>query len=281
MSVVWCNGEFQSGQLRINRHERGLLLGDGIFETLLVLGGVALWCEQHLERMAGAAGELGLPFDRSLVQQAVAAVLQGATPEPQVLRLTLTRGAAARGLAGDGAEPHLLITLDPFAAALIFQPCRLQVARIRRNEFAPSSRLKTTSYIDAIAAAREVADVADDAVMLNSRGAVASTTIANLFLIRGNDLITPARDQGLLPGIMRGLVLAHAAAIGLTPCERPVALDDLTSADSIFLTNSLRLLRPVTSLNGKALSGGGARLVQDLLCRLTQDHCGISPANLV
>ncbi|MEQ1524409.1 MAG: aminotransferase class IV, partial [Aestuariivirga sp.] len=253
MSAVWFNGTFVTGALPLDPHDRGFLLGDGVFETVAVINHKPLWLDEHVQRMAHAATELGIAFSAEGTFSGLTEVLKKSAAPCEVLRITLSRGKAARGLAGDGTSPSLLITLEEFSARNFFQPCRLKVSQVRRNEFAPSSRLKTLSYIDGIAAAREVAVDADDALMLNTSGHVASATVANIFVLRGDELITPSLDQGILPGIMRRVLLDHAKKLGLKSVERAVPLEDLVRADAVFLCNSLRFIRPFTTLNGEPL----------------------------
>ncbi len=280
MSVVWFNGQLVAGPLPLDAHDRGFLLGDGVFETVAVLNHKSLWLDEHLQRMARAASELGIPLDGQAISAGVEAVLAKSQSQCEVLRVTLSRGKASRGLAGDGASPSLLITLDGFAPANLFQSCRLKVSTIRRNEFAPSSRLKTLSYIDGIAAAREVASAADDALMLNTAGHVASSTIANIFLLRGGELITPSLDQGILPGITRRTLLDYAAESGFRPVERAVSQEELLGAEAVFLCNSLRFIRRVTELDGEPLGQGPLDELKDGLCLLARKICGIDPRTL-
>lgn len=277
MSRVWLNGNFTDGSLTLDARDRGFLSGDGVFETIAVINHQALWLDEHLQRMALAAEELGIPFDSQRLRGGVAAVLRKSRDGLEVLRLTLSRGVTARGLAGDGSEPNLLITLDAFAVQNLFQPCRLKVSTIRRNEFAPSSRLKTLSYIDGIMAAREVAGDADDALMLNTSGHVASATIGNIFLTRNGELVTPALDQGILAGITRRVLLDSTPR----PVERTVHLSDLFNADAVFLSNSLRFIRPVSHINGESLVTGSLDGLKDALCGLAQRQCGIDPRSLI
>src|SRR6185369_16349941 len=115
----------------------------------------------------------------------------------------------------------------------------------------PASRLKTLSYIDCILAAREAARAGvDDALVLNTAGRIACSTIANVFVITGTSLLTPPISEGALPGIIRGRVLALAKAAELAADERPMSIAELMSADAVFLTNSIRLVRPVAAIEG-------------------------------
>ena len=281
MSAIWFNGQFVDGALPLDAHDRGFLLGDGVFETVAVINHKPLWLDEHLQRMSQAAAELGIPFRAEGLFAGLGEVLKKSKTQFEVLRITLSRGKTSRGLAGDGTAPSLLITLDGFDAKNLFEPCRLKVSQARRNEFAPSSRLKTLSYIDGIAAAREVAADADDALMLNTRGHIASSTVANVFLLQRNELVTPSLNQGILPGITRRVLLDSAKSMGFAPVEKTVSLEDLFRADAVFLCNSLRFVRPVTELNGEPL---GKRQLDDLkdgLGAIAKQHCGVDPRALM
>ena len=249
--TVWCNGAFVDN-LTLDVAERGLMLGDGIFETIAMREGKAIWLDQHLTRMAGTAETLGLPCDESKVRNALAEVLLKSSSPSEVLRITLTRGPTGRGFAINGDKPSLILSLNPFDRSKLPPSVRLATSSIRRNTTAPSSFHKTLSYVDGVAAAREVASQADDALMLNTMGHVASTTIANIFLLQGQALITPSLDQGILNGIARGTLVGGATELGLTVQNRAVIPEELATADAIFLTNSLRLATPVSSINGKS-----------------------------
>jgi branched-chain amino acid aminotransferase len=281
LSVVWFNGQFADGTLPLDAHDRGFLLGDGVFETVAVINHKPLWLDEHLQRMSHGAAELGIPFNAQGLFSGLGEVLKRSQAQFEVLRITLSRGKTARGLAGDGTSPSFLITLDAFDAKNLFQPCRLKVSQVRRNEFAPSSRLKTLSYIDGIAAAREVVADADDALMLNTRGHVASSTVANIFMLRGNELVTPSLNQGILPGIMRHVFLDSAKSMGFAPVEKVVSLEDLFRADAVFLCNSLRFIRPVITLNGEPLGKRSIDGLGDGLSAMARKHCGIDPRALM
>ena len=278
MSRTWLNGRLVDGLLELERGERGLLLGDGLFETLLVLNRTPLWGNMHFARLEAAAHELGIGFDRDVLDDALEEVLEDAPQGHGVLRVTLTRGTAVRGLGASGGSPSLLLTLDPFDPALMLKPVALATATVRRNASSISCRLKTLSYIDNIAAAREaVAHGVEDALMLNTDGNVACSTIANIFLLKGKTLFTPARDQGILTGVTRQAVVHAAPHLGLVAEERAVAPAELLEADAVFLTNSLRLIRPVTALDKQPLKQADLSALVERLCEAARLQCGHDP----
>lgn len=251
----------------VSVEDRGFTLGDGVFDTALALDGAVFARARHVGRLVAAAQRIGIGLEAAAVEAALDAAL---TAEPTILRTTVTRGTAARGLWPTSAgAPTVVVTRAPWSPALLGQPARLITATGRRNEFSPTANLKTLGYLDHILAAREAAAGVDDALLLNTRGRVACTTIANVFALIAGRLVTPALSEGCLPGIMRALVIEAAPRLGLAVEERPLAPAALTGADAVFLTNSVRFLRPVTALDGIALGDehDTIRNLQDIIWR--------------
>jgi branched-chain amino acid aminotransferase/4-amino-4-deoxychorismate lyase len=233
--------------------DRGLLLGDGLFETLLYDGTGLQRFEAHLARMVRGCAVLGLePPDPAAARRLALETLKarGLEGGPAVVRLTLTAGSG-RGLERpDPSSGRLLCNVSP--AADPPPPARLVTVQVRRNDSSPASRVKALSYLDNILARREArAAGADEALMLNTRGEVACAAAANLFWIAGRRLFTPALECGVLDGIMRAAALQAAEALGVMAVETRSGLEALEAADALFLTNSLVGLRPVAVLDGR------------------------------
>lgn len=236
--------------------DRGLTLGDGLFETLLARDGDLVAFEAHLARMTAGCAVLGLPPpDLDLARRLCGEALTQADLQMgrAAVRLTLTAGSGGRGLTRPAAPaPRLFATAAP--APRSSGPARVIVASARRNEGSPTSRLKTLSYLDNVLARREAeAAGADEAVMLNTRGEVACAAAANLFWRSGGRLFTPALACGVLDGIVRGQILAGARAEGRPVEEVTLGADALAGAEALVLTNSLIGVRPVSSLDGRSL----------------------------
>ncbi len=247
MNVVWFQGEFVDGPLAIDPTERGLLLGDGLFETLAVIDQKPLWLNQHLKRLEAAAREVGITYDSVYIFATINRVLAHWPETSGVMRITLTRGAVARGLALGGEAPSLMISISTFDEALRFAPCTLGLVDVVRHSMSPSTRLKTLSYFDNVMAARQAASLGfDEALMLNEHGHVACSSVGNLFLVKGTSLITPQLDQAILPGIMRQVILDLAPRLGFDISEGQISFSELANADGVFISNSLRILRPVS-----------------------------------
>lgn len=252
----------EAGAAPFDLADRGLTLGDGLFETIAVFRGRPIALGDHFRRLAAAAEEIRLPLDRHVFTREIDALLAAIGGADAVIRFTVTRGAGARGLALPAdARPNVIAAASPYPADALYAPVRLATAAVRRNPTSFASRAKTLSYLDSVLAFDEARRAgADDALMLNTSENVASTAMANLFALTGDELATPPVSEGVLPGIMRATLLGEATGFGLRPVERPVAVDELFSADAVFATNSVRLVSPVTEIDGRAVAEDGATL---------------------
>ena len=231
--------------------DRGLLLGDGLFETLLVEAGEPQRLEAHLDRLAAGCAVLGLPApDRAEAEAELRRAIAGQGGRLAV-RLTLTAGSGGRGLDRPAElRPRLFATAAPSAPPAT--PARLHLARTRRNEGSPAARLKSLAYLDNVLAREEArAAGADEAVMLNSRGEVACAAAANIFWLAGGRLFTPALDCGVLAGIVRGVLLDRAGEIGVEAAVARAGPEALERAEAVVLTNSLIGVRPVAAFGAR------------------------------
>jgi len=248
--------------------DRGLLLGDGLFETMLAEDGVLPWIESHLDRMAAGCSVLGLP---SLDREAARAACLAAAPATgrAAVRLSLTAGSGGRGLDRPD-EPELRFWATAALSARPAGPATLIIARARRNEGSPASRLKTLSYLDNVLARAEARSAGvDEAVMLNNAGHLACAGAANLFWITGGTVFTPALDCGVLAGITRARLLALAPDLGVSIAETVAGRAAVDAAEAVFLTNSLIGVRAVSRLDGRDLTPHPlvARLSEGLAAR--------------
>jgi branched-chain amino acid aminotransferase len=281
MTYCWFKGNLQTEPLQLSPADRGLTLGDGVFETLLVIGGVAMWRQAHLNRMERAATELGIDFPSIEIDEAITQLCEKCMTEAWVLRLTLTRGVTSRNLWEDGTAPTFLATIARTDPRFMFTSVEVITSKVMRNETAPSSRMKTLSYIDQVFAARQAhAAKASDALLFNSKDVLAASTIANVFVLSGHELATPAVNEGALPGVVRRFLIDSAPQIGFTLREGGITRAELQAADGVFLTNSLRLLRPVTALDGIAVPHGRVETIIDLLASETKRQCGVDPRSI-
>ncbi|CAH1658388.1 Aminodeoxychorismate lyase [Hyphomicrobiales bacterium] len=283
--MLWHDGALhESGMLTLAAGDRGLLLADGLFETVLIVGGQPWRLADHLARLKSSAQSIGMPID-TRPEEAILALATHAAQSADLgglaaIRVTVTRGAGPRGLRlPRNPSPCVFATLAPWQPVMAFQPVRLHLAAIRRNEFSPLSRMKSLSYLDNILALEDaVRHGCDDALLLNTRGAVAAASAGNIFALHGDLLVTPPIEDGVLPGITRQVVLSVAAGIGLSVREQSLTVAALKAADTAFATNSLRLISAIASLDGDEIPRDSrlVTLIEALRADIRAD-CGLDP----
>lgn len=275
-SCFWFDGALHDQSVApVDLTDRGLTLGDGLFETLLVRNGRGFLREAHLGRLKAGAEVLAIPFDAAAASRALDGLAE-AIGEGS-LRLTLTRGGGARGLALPKETKPFLFGAAFAAAPPAFPVITVATTMIRRNETSPAARLKALPYLDAILALREAkAKGADDALFENNADRVACLSAANLFAVFGKRLVTPPLADGVLAGTIRALILARAKELGFAAEESSLTLDALLRADAVFATNSLRLLSPCRTIDTTpvaSIENGCVKALRGLLAEAVDKDC--------
>jgi branched-chain amino acid aminotransferase len=259
MAKIHLNGRLiEATAARIDPADRGLLLADGLFETLRVYGGQAFQLEAHLARLAAGAVVLDLPLPPAGdIARAVAETLAANDLREGSLRITVTRGPGERGLLPPAhPSPTLLIVGHPSGKAPS-AAMTAHVSSIRRNEHSPLSRLKSLAYLDNVLALREAAAAGcDEALVLNTAGRLAGGSRSNLFLVLNGSLVTPPPSEGILVGIARRTLIDLAGEAGIAAREAPLNLDDVEAASEALICNSLLEVRPLARLGARHFSPG-------------------------
>lgn len=259
--IIWLNGELvEEQQAVVSPADRGLLLADGLFETLRAASHGLIDWPRHMKRLHQGAHYFGIPLQYSQAQfdEACRAVLEvnGLANQAASLRITLTRGPGPRGLAPPSdPKPTVIVS----AGAATKPPSALSVitATPRRNEMSPTSRFKTLAYTDNVLAKRQAQMArADDALLLNGKDRYACATAANLWVVKNATVTTPPISEGALPGIVRQRLIDLASDLDNKVIEAPITRSELEAADEIFVTNSLMGICAVASVDGEKVAGG-------------------------
>jgi branched-chain amino acid aminotransferase len=252
--AVWVDGELlDADRARVSPFDHGLLVGDGVFETLGVYRGVPFAWRRHHERLAWSAGQLGLPVPESGGLRAAAdAVLAANRVETGRLRITVTGGPSPLGSERGDAAPTLIVAAGPTRP----RPPTESVVTVpwSRNEGGATAGLKTISYADNVRAlAYAQARDASEAIFANTRGELCEATGSNVFLVDDGVVRTPPAESGCLLGVTRALVLEMCEELGVPHDERPLPLDRLRRAEEAFLTSSTREVAPIARVDGRDL----------------------------
>ncbi|MEE2524195.1 aminodeoxychorismate lyase [Pseudarthrobacter sp. J75] len=280
--------------------DQGATRGDGVFESMLAVGGQVRKMQAHLDRLQGSARALDLVIPgqlvwRAAVDTAVAAYrsqFPAATPEDDEIVVKLI---ASRGPEGSDTPTAWVQASPPPAAGRLQRETGIDVVLLDRGydstvaERAPWLLLgaKTLSYAVNMAALRHAHKVgADDVIFTSSDGRVLEGPTSTVLLAHYETtddgdggtrvtrrLITPQLDSGILPGTSQGALFTAAKAAGWELGYGPLEPEDLFSADAVWLISSIRLLAPVNHIDGREI--GTPELRKQLTAELSELFAGI------
>ena len=274
---IYVNGTLQeSSAPHIDVNDRGFSLGDGLFETIKYDGERLQFFEQHFQRFKLSAKTLFIPFEYSAndLQRVCLDLINQNKLEKQTvaIRLTLTRGVSKRGIAiHEQVSPTLVITSVPYQPPTTYP--KTYITTIRRNEYSPITQLKTTHYLESILARQSaVSSGYDEGIMLNTRGYITETSIANLFLVANNTVRTAPIHSGIMPGIIRGIIIQCCKLAEIDLVEEEIDRRSLDHVCEAFQTNSLIGIQPLSSINDIQLSLPPGNTVTSKITSLYKKH---------
>ncbi len=242
----------------IDTHDRGFMLGDGVFETMRVADGRVARRRHHFERLHGGCRALGFaaPAESVLAEDCALAIGQG---DQGVLRLTVTRGPGPRGYAPPREPaPTRVASFQPG-----LPPARHDGLALRwcSTRLACQSRLagwKHLNRLEQVMARSEWDDPAiDEGVMCSVDDRAVECTSSNLFWVRGDQLVTPSLHDCGVAGVMRARVMERARALGRDLAIRDAAPAELTRADEVFITSAVRGIAAVRALGSTTFDAPG------------------------
>lgn len=254
---MWANGSMVApGDPLVAPTHHGFTVGDGVYETLGVRGGVPFAVTRHLARLADALARTGLGAvsDESL-RRGLSEVIAAGGGATTRLRITVASGVGPPGLPR-GAGP---LTVTIMGADGVRPPtCRAIRVPWRRNEFSPLAGVKTISAGDnAVIFAYAASKGADEAFLANTRGHLCEAISANVFIEHDGEVLTPPLASGCLPGVARSLALEWGREAGLPIRAAEVGELDYSVVDRVAgrsaaaaVSSSTRGLQQVTVFDG-------------------------------
>jgi branched-chain amino acid aminotransferase len=238
-------------EARLSPGQMGLLMGWGVFTTLRIYNGVPFAFERHWERMVRDAERLGiaLDYDEGAVRKAIVE-LAAANHRPEgAARLSFIKNHGGLWADAQGCPP---IDLLIFTRELAVWPASHKLLLVPNAIFSMGrlAGAKMLSWVNNAGTLEHVhAQGFDDALLLNEQGQLAECTSANVFLVRGGQILTPPLASGCLPGITREVLREVIPAAGYTLEEQDLTPADLDSAEEVFISSTTREVAGVGSID--------------------------------
>ena len=240
----------------IDVHDRGFHYGDGLFETFAVSNGEpALW-DGHMQRLQLGCQRLNFPALDLALLRSEALSLSGGVAQG-VLKIIITRGGGGRGYRAPpplSAQVTRILALYPwpdYPAAFWSEGVTVRVCATRLGWCPALAGIKHLNRLEQVLARSEWDDASvAEGLMLDIQGNVIEGTMTNLFVVRNGQLLTPDVSQCGVAGVMRNWILAYARVAGIPSAITALTLDNVNSADEVFLCNSVIGLWPVREIIG-------------------------------
>ncbi len=238
-------------EVHLSPGQTGLLMGWGVFTTLRIYRGVPFAFERLWARITRDAErlEIEMPFEFEKVRRAIMD-LAAANHQPESMaRVSFVKNHGGLWAQADGLPPTDLIIFTrplvawPAAHRLTIQPGGI----FSGGSYAGAKMLSWVPHIAALQRAHEAGY--DDALLLNEKDQLAECTSANIFLVRGGEILTPPLSAGCLAGITREILVEIAPANGFKLRETDLAPDDLSTAEEVFISSTTREVAGVSFIN--------------------------------
>ncbi len=262
---VYINGKlYPKEDAKISVFDHGLLYGDGVFEGIRCYNGRMFKFSEHIDRLYNSARAiyLEIPMTKEEIKNAVKDTLDANNMKDSYIRLVVTRGIGKLGLDPfNCSKPQIIIITD----LIELYPRELYekgldaivVPTIRNHYEALNPKIKSLNYLNNILAKIECINAgAAEGVMLNKDGYVAECTGDNIFIVEGNEILTPPTYAGILVGITRNVVIDLVIKAGMVVKEEQLTRYDLYVADECFLTGTAAGIIPVVRIDGRKISSG-------------------------
>ena len=264
--LIYVNGELKPrGEASISVFDSGFVLGDGVWEGLRLHRGKILFLDDHLERLY--AGARALDFDIGLDQAALTEALYrtvsaNAMDDHVHIRLIVSRGLKSTPYQDPrmtvGAATIVIIPEykqpDP---GVIERGVRLATVHVRRGPpDVQDPKINSLSKLNCIFACIQATKAgADEALMLDPHGFVATCNSTHFFIVRGGELWTSTGNY-CLAGITRANVIAICRQHRIPVMQRDFSLFEVYSADEAFVTGTFAGVVPVVDVDGRTLGAG-------------------------
>jgi branched-chain amino acid aminotransferase len=222
--------------------------GDGVFETMKMYRGHLLLHHLHFERMATSLRLLGIEESRDISPQNLMTQITELCRRNQGLDCARIRLAVYRD---EVNRPGYSIEAMPLGEEVNqWQEEGLDIVLypFARKSMDAFANLKSANFLPYVLAQRYAVERGvDDAIVLNAKSFLCDSSRANLFIIKGNNIYTPALHQGCVNGVMRRKVLEETKSLGFRIFQGEVEEEQLLAADEVFLTNAIQVIRWVRS----------------------------------
>ncbi len=245
-------------KVRWSPGQAGLICGWGLFTTVRIVRGEAFAYERHWRRLEKDAALTRLPLTYSgpKVRVHLQEVIRANRVEQGCARIYLVWNTVGSWKSEEKmTDVDLVITTAGVPAYP--ETVRLTVREHGRHAAAPLAGVKTISWLNSVWAVAEAQrEGFDEVVLLNERGEVSECTAANIFVVKGDKVLTPPLNSGCLEGVTRAVLSDVAGEAGTAVVEQTLRMEDLYAGAEVFITSTNRNVIAVREIAGRTIGDG-------------------------
>jgi branched-chain amino acid aminotransferase len=245
-------------KVRWSPGQAGLICGWGLFTTVRIVRGEAFAYERHWRRLEKDATLTRVPlaYTGAKVRVHLQEVIRANRVDEGCARIYLVWNTVGSWKSEEKmTDVDLVITTAGVPAYP--ETVRLTVREHGRHAAAPLAGVKTISWLNSVWAVAEAQrEGFDEVVLLNERGEVSECTAANIFAVKGDKVLTPPLNSGCLEGVTRAILSDVAGEAGTSVVEQTLRLEDLYSAEEVFITSTNRNVIAVREIAGHTIADG-------------------------
>ena len=259
MSIVFLNGVFLPlSEAKVSVLDRGFTFSDGVYEVIPVFSGIIFRLDAHLDRLANSTAALDIKLRQSreeLKRILTELVRNNPATVDQQIYLQVTRGVTERDHHyGEGIEPTFFAMCKPMlkkdnsagVRAITHEDIRWKYCHIKSTALLASVLLKKIA---------EDADNSQEAILIRD-GKLTEGASSNVFIVKDGVVMTPRKDNNVLPGITRDLLVELLQESGAGCLEIDITEEQLRQADEVWITSSTRGVVAVINLDGVQIGDG-------------------------
>lgn len=285
--LININGELlPRDKAMVSVFDSGFVLGDGVWEGLRLHNGKIAFLDAHLERLYGGAKAIDMEMDVSpqqLTERLYKTLKENQMHEGVHIRLMVSRGIKATPYQDPRVTitPPTIVIIPEYKQALpetAAKGIRLFTVHVRRGyPDVQDPKLNSHSKLNCITACIQAAKAgADEALMLDPHGFVATCNSTHFFIVRKGEVWTSSGDY-CLDGITRGVVIQLCEDNGIPVSQKNFSLTDVYRADEAFVTGTFAGLAPVRDIDGRIMGNGErgpvVEKLQKLYLELLESEC--------
>lgn len=259
-SLVYLNGEYvRLGDAKVSVLDRGFIFGDGIYDVVPAYGGKPFRMAGHLARLERSMAAIRLRNDRSRAdwEAIVHDLIAKSGLGDCMVYIQVTRGVARRdhGFPA-GVEPTVFCMVSPFKRPdATLRDQGLSAVGIPDQRWLRCD-IKAISLLGNVLARQAAIEAGVDDVIQFRDGFLSEASAANIWVVRNGSLLAPPRGPLILEGIRYGFMEELARELDIPFVARPIAEDEVASADELMLTSATKEVLPITRYNGRAVGDG-------------------------